>query len=746
MKMKRNSKGSLLVRNLTVTILASVMVLSFALIIINGNINSSVQYTTLSHLDSFKSSVTEFVSLLNRFDYLVENNSRIQQVFTEESNGTIVLKHETELQAILENMEGRLSNGVKVLAYIRGDKMIYSSDGTEQYGQYQQMLSKDYLPDESQLFTAMLTARTATLLRLLHISDVQKDTLLYLSPVSVTDRKEAGVVFLFLMDSGEVKSIFERYLGDGFGCVTVYSPSSLNVFYVSASSPVNLKTIIKHPGTGSMTFKENGNVYVLLRIINGERNVSVTLLDSQEHFYQSVDPIKATQTIFFCVMALLLMTLAVFVSLTNALPIHKYVSELSGVHKLSTRDNELEYLKNYHNRLSEENHLLFTKLGEVTIYAVSHLVRRLVFGKIKTKDELDYFLSCAGISFPYPNYCAFYILPGISPQTDDQNDVSVCLTKPQEALILPGELLYENALTVLVNFPAMDDPLAFVRALAEQWLSILHQKGYSDANIGIGMIVQEPLKLAESFSQASAIVRLCNADSNGVLMMKQKENNEWHEDQLIALTVESVRRMKAEEACHYWQTLLSNLSASSESVLMFKYRFSGILKEFHQKMEQMDIVVSTETIERITAATNIKDILRKSEVMLTSCVIEAERLNTQQQLSQHRSVMTYIREHFMDYEMSMQTASKALGMQPAQINEILHKDVDMYFVQYIAFLRMEEFKKRLRTGNETIQVLVHEIGYSNAPSFLRKFKLQEGMTPSEYRAQVREQKQMGRSE
>ena len=122
--MKR--KGSLLLRNLAITFLASVVVLFFIAIIVNGNIQSSIQYTASSRLDSFKSAVSEFDTLLDRFDFMLENNYALSQCFTISENRIVNVAYESALKAILESMKTKIDNRLGIYVYIRGDKSIYS--------------------------------------------------------------------------------------------------------------------------------------------------------------------------------------------------------------------------------------------------------------------------------------------------------------------------------------------------------------------------------------------------------------------------------------------------------------------------------------------------------------------------------------------------------------------------------------------------------------------------------------------
>ncbi len=106
----------------------------------------------------------------------------------------------------------------------------------------------------------------------------------------------------------------------------------------------------------------------------------------------------------------------------------------------------------YHEQLTTENEILTLKLGQIHLYAASHLVQQLVFGKIKSKDALDYLLTCSDVHFPHVHFCVFYILPGEKAEMTVSNVSAIFLQEPKGIRMLPGELPNEHALAVIVNF------------------------------------------------------------------------------------------------------------------------------------------------------------------------------------------------------------------------------------------------------------------------------------------------------
>ena len=57
-------------------------------------------------------------------------------------------------------------------------------------------------------------------------------------------------------------------------------------------------------------------------------------------------------------------------------------------------------------------------------------------------------------------------------------------------------------------------------------------------------------------------------------------------------------------------------------------------------------------------------------------------------------------------------------------------------MRYIDTLRMEQAKRLLQSTQLTIREIVKEVGYTDVSNFMRKFKKNEGITPTQYRNQT----------
>lgn len=90
--------------------------------------------------------------------------------------------------------------------------------------------------------------------------------------------------------------------------------------------------------------------------------------------------------------------------------------------------------------------------------------------------------------------------------------------------------------------------------------------------------------------------------------------------------------------------------------------------------------------------------------------------------------------------MNVSTVAGALGVNCTYLSHIFAAEVGTRMSRFIARRRIEMAKKMLATTDWQIKRVAFESGHGNADWFSQVFHAQEGLTPCEYRRQVRPEK------
>ncbi|MCM3749512.1 helix-turn-helix domain-containing protein [Paenibacillus pasadenensis] len=97
------------------------------------------------------------------------------------------------------------------------------------------------------------------------------------------------------------------------------------------------------------------------------------------------------------------------------------------------------------------------------------------------------------------------------------------------------------------------------------------------------------------------------------------------------------------------------------------------------------------------------------------------------------SVVEFIRSEFSDQQLSLESTAGKFGMNPSYLGQLLKREMNRTFLQLLSEVRIEQAKRLLADPAIQIQDVATGVGYGNRSTFIRIFKSQIGMTPSEYR-------------
>lgn len=86
---------------------------------------------------------------------------------------------------------------------------------------------------------------------------------------------------------------------------------------------------------------------------------------------------------------------------------------------------------------------------------------------------------------------------------------------------------------------------------------------------------------------------------------------------------------------------------------------------------------------------------------------------------------------------SLESVAAYAGLSPNYASALFKREMNMTFKTYLNTLRYNHAKKLLLSTNETVSSICIDSGFEDVPNFVRRFKEQFGMTPSQFRKNPR---------
>ena len=96
----------------------------------------------------------------------------------------------------------------------------------------------------------------------------------------------------------------------------------------------------------------------------------------------------------------------------------------------------------------------------------------------------------------------------------------------------------------------------------------------------------------------------------------------------------------------------------------------------------------------------------------------------------------YCKEHY-DEDICLQRAANIVGLERTYFCTFFHEKVGVHFNWWLANLRIDDAKRRIKANNRSISSIAFEVGFNSLATFERTFKRCTGTTASQYKNQVR---------
>jgi AraC-like DNA-binding protein len=96
-------------------------------------------------------------------------------------------------------------------------------------------------------------------------------------------------------------------------------------------------------------------------------------------------------------------------------------------------------------------------------------------------------------------------------------------------------------------------------------------------------------------------------------------------------------------------------------------------------------------------------------------------------------ISTYIYSNYTDANISLEQVAETLGYSSSYLSRFIKQEFGIGFGELLNKIRLDHAKKLLTSGIRPIGEISETVGYTSINSFVRAFKREEGITPSQYR-------------
>ena len=281
------------------------------------------------------------------------------------------------------------------------------------------------------------------------------------------------------------------------------------------------------------------------------------------------------------------------------------------------------------------------------------------------------------------------------------------------------------------------------QVIAQEIQKRLSEEYNSDIRIGIGNFYNSIFSINSSYEEALRVLEYNSILSKPDIIsfnetMKKSNQSINYPFSLFEKLEESVRsndiigiqdninqlvnHMKNENLSLFWiKNICYDTVNTISKELLRKFKHSPLLnKPYIEKIYGSNI----STFE------DIVDIMKEISEDISN-YLSVDRESYELKLLQQ--IIKYIRENFQDPDFSLQNIADSLQMSTPYLSQYFKKNTGYTISEYVTRLRMEKAKELLLNTDMGVNEIAYEVGYYSVPSFIRKFREKEKVTPGQFK-------------
>ena len=130
---------------------------------------------------------------------------------------------------------------------------------------------------------------------------------------------------------------------------------------------------------------------------------------------------------------------------------------------------------------------------------------------------------------------------------------------------------------------------------------------------------------------------------------------------------------------------------------------------------------------------------RKLLLLLLRCRDESEKKGQYRYSELVENVIHVLDANYLQ-EISLEELARRQYVSSSYLRRVFAREVGFSAMEYITVLRMERAKRLLKNSEETISEVAADTGYSNLQHFSSQFKKKIGVSPTDFRMQIKKER------
>lgn len=372
-------------------------------------------------------------------------------------------------------------------------------------------------------------------------------------------------------------------------------------------------------------------------------------------------------------------------------------------------------------------------------------LRSLINGVSYTPEELSKHLEQTQLQFNGTRYfvVVFHISSPYTPEDIDTITDSIQNYQLQKISGYSANLYGSNIVGIYSCQPE-DLPQISVQFL--QLHQTLERELHTINTIGIGNPKDTLLEIASSFLEATTALDYRFVLGKNKLIFFKDLNLDVYEPidfpqsltDNLCLAIQSGKKQNADA---HISALFDYLKNNSCSMYLTKSLCYDIINSVLKTIQSLKKTYDDLELTSLITLTKFETLEELEQMLHSFCSTICDSINENSPVSQPLITLAlhYIHHNFSSPDFSIGKMAEDLNVSSSHLSRTFKEQQGITLTNYIKLYKITLAKKFLIETDDSIEKIVHMLGYYDTSSFIRMFKKSEGITPGEYRNQYQNQ-------
>lgn len=567
----------------------------------------------------------------------------------------------------------------------------------------------------------------------LDISPAEARVVLFSYPLFTDYQKHEGTV-LFYVKNSSIEALLSQKLKSYQAQIYILDQNGAVVTTWGDQDVMRdrLGRFLGESLTLSAAERIGGEEYVVRTHRSGRNNWTyLAFIPDRQTTFSQVNSIMREFLMAIVVILLLASFTIFFLQKVNYAPVRRLQDRAKLISPDGGSSDELETIADALDYLSIQNSSLSTQLANSLTAVKNQRLYRLLSGTYASREDFN--LDCSELDLSLPN--GYFTVSIMMLHTPSEN-LSGLAQEIKKQFSVPYiyyylQNFYPDQIVLLVNQPERSPVSTKFFANVQKYLS---KKYGLITTIGIGQQVDSTQRIAQSYMEAVSALDYRFVKGNGTVIEFREVLGPIHttvfyphkEFETLRNALLSHNEQNIREAI---QNIINFMEQSQLPLYLARSICFDLIHLVNEHCRGQKNAASNSPLE-LSGMETAQEIIRLlhtwSENLHGLTTAAGKRVVLEE-------IIIYLNENCLHCDFSVYEAAGHFEMTLPAFSKFFKDRTGQNVMEYTIRLRMERAKELLRTTDLPIKEISEAVGYYNISSFTRRFKINQGVTTSEYR-------------